>query len=44
VNYRNQFAAYAHRSVAGNGFNELGAQIGRLRADWRPLGAGRAWS
>ncbi len=40
VNYRNQFAAYTHRSVAGNGFNELGVQAGRLRANWRPLGAG----
>ncbi len=40
VNYRNQFAAYTHRSVAGNGFNELGVQAGRLRADWRPLGDG----
>ena len=40
VNYRNQFAAVTHRSAAGSGFNELGVQVGRLRADWRPLDDG----
>lgn len=40
VNYRNQFAAFAHRSVAGRGFNELGLLVGQLRADWRSLDPG----
>ncbi|MGE3705491.1 MAG: TonB-dependent receptor [Vicinamibacterales bacterium] len=40
VNYRNQFAAFTHRSLGTSGLNELGAQVGQLRADWRPLGEG----
>ncbi len=40
VNYRNQFAAFAHRSVPGRGFNEFGLLVGQLRADWRPQDAG----
>ena len=40
VNYRNHFAAYTHRSAAASGVNEAGLQVGRLRADWRPLGSG----
>ncbi|MGE0866367.1 MAG: TonB-dependent receptor, partial [Vicinamibacterales bacterium] len=40
VNYRNQFTAVTHRTVAGSAVNEIGVQIGRLRADWQPLDAG----
>ncbi len=40
VNYRNQFVAFGHRSLAGNNFNELGVLIGQLRSDWRPQDAG----
>jgi carboxypeptidase family protein/TonB-dependent receptor-like protein len=41
VNYRNQFVALSHRSViASRAFNELGLQVGQLRADWRPLDSG----
>lgn len=40
VNYRNQFASLSHRVLAAGGVNELGVMVGRLRADWRPLGAG----
>lgn len=40
VNYRNQFVAFSHRSVARRGFNELGLLVGQLRADWRPESPG----
>jgi hypothetical protein len=41
VNYRTQFAAFTHRSVtAHDGLNELGVQVGQLRADWRSLDPG----
>ncbi|MBA3269895.1 MAG: TonB-dependent receptor [Acidobacteria bacterium] len=40
VNYRNQFIAFAHRSVNGGGFNELGVLSGQLRSDWRPEDGG----
>ncbi|MEP7305716.1 MAG: TonB-dependent receptor [Acidobacteriota bacterium] len=40
VNYRNQFTAFTHRTTSGAGFNELGLQVGRLRADWQSLDAG----
>ncbi len=40
VNYRNHYAAYTHRTIAGAGFNELGLQLGQLRSDWRPLSDG----
>jgi len=40
VNYRNQFGAFTHRTVAGAGVNELGVQVGQLRSDWRPADAG----
>jgi TonB dependent receptor/Carboxypeptidase regulatory-like domain len=35
VNYRNQFGAAVHRTTATNAVNELGFQMGQLRADWR---------
>jgi len=35
VNYRNQFGAFVHRTVTTNAVNELGFQVGLLRADWR---------
>ncbi len=35
VNYRNQFGAVVHRTVAARAVNELGLQVGQLRADWR---------
>jgi hypothetical protein len=40
VNYHNQFGSFTHRSVAGRGVNELGFQVGQLRADWRSLDGG----
>ncbi|MGE3509963.1 MAG: TonB-dependent receptor [Vicinamibacterales bacterium] len=40
VNYRNQFTSYTQRSIGRAGVNELGIQVGQLRSDWRPLGAG----
>lgn len=40
VNYRNQFVALAHRTVAASAVNEIGVQVGRLRSDWQPLDAG----
>lgn len=40
VNYHNQFGSFTHRSVAGRSVNELGVQVGQLRADWRSLDAG----
>jgi hypothetical protein len=40
VNYRNQYGAFTHRTVAASAVNELGLQIGRLRADWRPVDTG----
>ena len=40
VNYRNQFGAFVHRTVAAAGVNELGLQVGRLRADWRSPDSG----
>lgn len=40
VNYRNQFASLSHRAILAGGVNELGVMAGRLRADWRPAGAG----
>ncbi|MFN7984120.1 MAG: TonB-dependent receptor [Vicinamibacterales bacterium] len=40
VNYRNQFAAFTHRTTAGAGVNELGLQFGRLRANWASLDGG----
>lgn len=40
VNYRNQFAALTHRTVAAAAVNEIGVQVGRLRSDWQPLDAG----
>lgn len=35
VNYRNQFGAITHRTVGASAVNELGVQVGQLRADWR---------
>jgi len=40
VNYRNQFGAVTHRTVAGAGVNELGFQFGQLRSDWRSADGG----
>ncbi|MGE0446301.1 MAG: TonB-dependent receptor [Vicinamibacterales bacterium] len=40
VSYRNQFAAFTHRAFIGRGVNESGVQVGQLRSDWRPAGAG----
>lgn len=40
VNYRNQFGAFVHRTVGANAVNELGLQLGQLRADWRSLDPG----
>lgn len=40
VNYRNQFVAFAHRSIGGGGFNEVGLLAGQLRSDWRPQDSG----
>ncbi|MGE3841269.1 MAG: TonB-dependent receptor [Vicinamibacterales bacterium] len=40
VNYRNQFAAFTHRTTAGAGFNEVGLQVGQLRANWASLDGG----
>ncbi|MEP7117797.1 MAG: TonB-dependent receptor, partial [Acidobacteriota bacterium] len=40
VNYRNQFGAFTHRTTIGAGVNEIGFQLGQLRADWQPLDAG----
>ncbi len=40
VNYRNQFAALTHRTVATSAVNEIGVQVGQLRSDWQPLDPG----
>lgn len=41
VNYRNQFGSVTHRTTIGDtAFNEIGLQLGQLRADWRSLEAG----
>jgi hypothetical protein len=41
VNYRNQYAALTHRSIVGRqSLNELGLQVGQLRANWRSLDPG----
>jgi TonB dependent receptor/Carboxypeptidase regulatory-like domain len=40
VNYRNAFGTFTQRTVAGQGFNEFGLLVGRLRADWRSLDPG----
>lgn len=40
VNYRNQFGAFTHRTTAGTSFNEVGVQVGQLRANWASLDGG----
>jgi len=40
VNYRNQFVSATHRTVGASAVNELGLQVGQLRADWRSLDSG----
>jgi hypothetical protein len=40
VGYQNAFASVSHRSLVGDGVNELGFQVGRLRANWQTLDPG----
>ncbi|MGE3345195.1 MAG: TonB-dependent receptor [Vicinamibacterales bacterium] len=40
VNYENHFGSVTHRTFGSSFVNELGAQVGRLRANWASANAG----